>query len=93
MPGAPISTACVEGGRAAGLGRAGGEGGTEIVSLAAEARTAVLSSDSREGICMAKAKRCELQSQYARGEEETWSVLLVVWQQDSLMSRLSHYYK
>lgn len=63
MPGAPISTACVEGGRAAGLGRAGGEGGTEIVSLAAEARTAALSSDSREGICMAKAKGCELQPQ------------------------------
>ena len=51
-PGAPIRTACVEEESAAGLGRAGGDGGMLMVSLAAEARAAAPRSEMIEGICM-----------------------------------------
>ena len=52
MPGAPMRTACVEEGSVAGLGRAGGDGGTLMVSLAADARAAAPRRERIEGICM-----------------------------------------
>ena len=52
MPGAPTRTACVEAGRVAGLGNAGGDGGMLTVSLAAEARAAAPRSEKIEGRCM-----------------------------------------
>ena len=46
LPGAPMRVACVDGGRVAGFGRTGGDGGMETVSFAADARAAAPRSDS-----------------------------------------------
>ena len=56
MPGAPMRTACVDEGSVAGLGRAGGDGGTLMVSLAADARAAAPRTDKKEERCMLAAR-------------------------------------